>query len=293
MTFGGRDYTHSILLQKNMIRRDILGLTKLLGVDDRVYKYLYPESKFIDDCLVSFREMIRSYEYNREKWSEVDTWVTDKAIDESKFRYGIPFDISNLSQPTSFCTTDIITYINNKYYRSVNYLEIGVSIGKTFYPQIKNENINVATGIDIERFNPCLKKYVDVRHFKEGMYTDDKGSVFFKQGDVTDNDTWRALSGINYDVIFSDALHDPDAIKKEYKYILNNNILSNDFVYIWDDITNPSMLRSVFSIIEDMKNSVGLSLDSIYHGRVCGTYGVTGEPHSIIIVDKDDTITEK
>ena len=70
---------------------------------------------------------------NRESLQLIGDFIDEEAFARSYFQYGVPGIIKaviNKPIDDSPTYTDLMTYIAKKYFEKVNYLEIGVSVGK-------------------------------------------------------------------------------------------------------------------------------------------------------------------
>ena len=73
---------------------------------------------------------------NRQALELIGNWIDDKAFAASWFNYGVPdFIKAVINQPIgdALTYTDLMLRIAEKYFNQVNYLEIGVSVGKNFF----------------------------------------------------------------------------------------------------------------------------------------------------------------
>jgi hypothetical protein len=195
----------------------------------------------------------------------------------------------------------------------LRYLEIGVSVGKTFYQVVKfaREHLRDHTihCLDIEKVNPTLKKLLDgamgreaecsglpCQPRKESMRQDDQnvilrwnhGEIVYFEADEFDNDIWNAM-GPKYNIIFSDAFHDPQAILNEYSKLKNNDLIDTSmFVYCFDDLekdhSKGPMWRAVQKIYLDLsKEYPGVALE---HLTVNGWLGQHEAKHHFGVISR-------
>ena len=199
-------------------------------------------------------------EYNRQTLQSVPYWIlqNDWESPPSLFNYGLPPYVFHLiDKPISSELTecDIICSYMKKLQelgKCVNYLEIGVSVGKTFfqicnYIQAHNLTSYNLNCLDIEKINPTLKNLLDSRlqydKFEEHHFEGSKGldslrsselinlktwknnenSISYYESDEFDKKIWHNMKS-SYNIIVSDALHEPAALLEEY-YNLKDKLL--------------------------------------------------------------------
>jgi hypothetical protein len=256
-------------------------------------------------------------QYNRETLSFVKKWIERKdwEIPNSIFNYGLPdsiFDLINLPINNDITEVDMICNYFLEFEKPINYLEIGVSVGKTFYQIIKfSQNYckfnNTFSCIDIEHINPKLEKILDdmsitktinkievdntllhsIRKKNKNVITKWDNNITYYESDEFDTNIWKNMI-IKYNFIFSDALHEPNALITEYKNIQNNNLLDETgFIYCFDDLENDKnqpMWQAVYTIYNDMKLKYGLLNISIDHFYVNGWIGQYEHIHNFGVI---------
>jgi hypothetical protein len=149
-------------------------------------------------------------------------WITKEEWDKSNDNYGLPnFCFKEINEPLldKVSYADILVFLANKY-EIKEYLEIGVSVLKTFYQMACNSNCNLIA-FDLNDKNPCIEIPRDYKYFK--------GNVLIK-------DDWKKLKDLNikHDLIFSDALHDNIGLQAEYDFYIKDH-LADKWIIIWDD----------------------------------------------------------
>lgn len=149
-------------------------------------------------------------------------WVTKEVWEQSIDKYGLPdFCFEEINKPLSnkISYADVLVYIANTC-DIKEYLEIGVSVLKTFYQMACNTKCNLIA-YDVNPINPCIKI---PREYK------------YIQGDVLIKDDWDKLRvlGIKHDLIFSDALHSNEGLQAEFNFYIKDN-LADKWIIIWDD----------------------------------------------------------
>ena len=102
---------------------------------------------------------------NRETLAEVKEWFNPAANAHSDFGYGVPATSRQLlsrpvgSQPT---LPDLIVHLADSFGDKLNYLEIGVSVGKNFYQLMRAGSQRTLTGFDIEEIHPNLSSRLNL-----------------------------------------------------------------------------------------------------------------------------------
>ena len=161
---------------------------------------------------------------NRQTLQLIDNWIDDKAFAASFFNYGVPdFIKAVINKPIGDAVTytDLMLLIAKKYFEKVNYLEIGVSVGKNFFQLLKALQDAGLTGFDIEEINPVLEKQLaftgkeEWATPKKSIKKNSSSLKFYEYGDkkvsylsadVWDEQSWAKLKGNKYNIVFSDAL---------------------------------------------------------------------------------------
>src|SRR6185312_12106166 len=136
-----------------------------------LFKSLFPEKIVAKpDVPFSMDELKGPVRINRQTLELIDNWIDDKAFAASWFNYGVPdFIKAVINKPIgdSLTYTDLMLRIAEKYLQRVNYLEIGVSVGKNFFQLLRSLPKASLTGFDIEEINPVLERQLQVLDKKE------------------------------------------------------------------------------------------------------------------------------
>lgn len=233
---------------------------------------------------------------NRRSLQQVGNWIDDKAMAASFFNYGVPgFIKEDINRPIGdpFTYTDLMAFIAKKYFKKINYLEIGVSVGKNFFQMMNALPDAALTGFDIEEINPVLEQHLRLQQRNEwptpagsvkknpsSLKTYDR-QIAYLSADVWDEASWARLKGNKYNIVFSDALHTPQAILYEFKMLEKYGLLDDRFVIVWDDLVG-KMKNSFFRIIRRYNERYGIK--DIYLLEVNGWIGVNEGPHSVGII---------
>lgn len=235
-------------------------------------------------------ELLKSIQIkNRRTLSSVPKWLSEEQSNNSYFNYGVPDQIKNLIDleiGDEITYTDLLLYYSRKF-KNINYLELGVSVGKNFLQLANQLDKANLTGFDIENINTPLKErfqYLDkaewetlqgsLRKEKSNMtyFKFNTNSIVYLAGDIWDEKSWSKLKGQKFNIIFSDALHDPKALLWEYEMVKKYNLLDDDFIYIWDDLNN-GLEESFKTIAKDLKKQRKLSHDQISLIKINGWLG--------------------
>ncbi len=261
---------------------------------------IFPE-RSIAKASLNFRkeELLGFINTNRESLNLVENWIDNAAIERSCFDYGIPKYIRNeIDKPigNSVTYTDVMLYISRNYFSHINYLEIGVSVGKNFFQLLNGQNSGRFTGFDIEEINPVLEQRLTFKKKEEWptpgesikktsssikQYSFREMDVAYLSADVWDENSWAKLKGNKYNVIFSDALHTPEAILFEFEMLVKYDLLDEKFVIFWDDLIG-KMRRSFYKIIKKYKKVY--QIEDIYLLQINGWIGEHEAPHSVGII---------
>lgn len=236
---------------------------------------------------------------NRQSLQLIDNWIDEEAFSHSYFQYGVPeFLKPQINKPIDDnpTYTDLMTFIAQKYFTQVNYLEIGVSVGKNFFQLLHALQNARLTAFDIEEINPVLEKKLraDTRtewptpagSIKKNAsslrtFTFDDKKVSYLSADVWDANSWAKLEGNKFNIVFSDALHSPKAILFEFEMLFKYRLLDEKFIIVWDDLVG-KMKNSFFKIIR--KYNEVYQIKDIYLLEVNGWVGQHEGPHSVGII---------
>lgn len=197
---------------------------------------------------------------NREALAQVPEWISDETWNSGVYGYGMPPDVRELIDLDvgEGCTyTDALLSLVPHLRRPVQYLEVGVSVGKNFFQVAGHVRDASLTGFDIEEINPVLAsrfemsdqrawatmaKSLKKTHSSLTTFSqrDRSNRIEYLCGDVFDGASWAQLAGKQFNVVFSDAFHSPDALLMECGQLLEHDLLNPDEVIImWDDLIGP------------------------------------------------------
>jgi hypothetical protein len=244
-------------------------------------------------------ELAEPIRVNRESLRQVEDWIDEEAFARSFFKYGVP-DILKpvINQPMGDAPTytDLMALIAERHFSRVNYLEIGVSVGKNFFQLLNALDDAGFMGFDIEEINPVLATRLTPVARKEwttppgsikknpsslSTYTFGTKKVSYLSADVWDANSWSKLEGNKFNLVFSDALHTPQAILFEFEMLVKYRLLDERFVIVWDDLVG-KMRNSFFKIIRKYNELYGIK--DIYLLEINGWVGRNEVPHSVGLI---------
>jgi hypothetical protein len=261
--------------------------------------------------------MDKIIKFNRQTLSNVKHWITrnDWETPPSIFNYGLPdsiFHLIDLPLDENVTEVDMICKYLGELPK-INYLEIGVSVGKTFYQVIKyaehfHANVDKSFScIDIEKINPTLEKLFDdmyhnkyvtlsntdetnnnsIRKQKKNFVTTWDNHVNYYEADEFDKNIWTTMN-TRYNFIFSDAYHAPHALINEYTNIKNNNLLDPEgFIYCFDDLEGYKqgpMWNAVKQISDDIQTQYPQFSVTVEHLNINGWIGQYEYKHNFGVV---------
>jgi hypothetical protein len=99
--------------------------------------------------------------------------------------------------------------------------------------------------------------------------------------DVWDENSWAKLKGNKFNIIFSDALHTPEAILFEFEMLVKFELLAEKFIIIWDDLVG-KMQKSFYKIIR--KYDQKYQIKDIYLLDINGWVGEHEKPHTVGVI---------
>lgn len=243
---------------------------------------------------------------NRMVLAKIPEWFDESTYQESIFMYGLPPHVKDLinkdvgSEPTY---SDLLCYLSTTFSKKPVYLELGVSFGKNFFQLINFLKNTTLIGFDFEEINPILEKFF-CNHNKiaewptvtnsmkktqsslhKYMYQPSANTIFYLNGDVLDESSWKQLAGKKINLIFSDAFHTPEAILREYMMIEKYDLLDNECIMVWDDL-NDDMIWAFNMIFERMQKKFGLSSSARTIIQIRGWLGIHEALHNVGVITK-------
>lgn len=190
--------------------------------------------------------------YNRKTLGQIDNFIEDSDYNDSADLYGLPKHVYHLiNKPINNDLTyvDLLTFLHSFLgKKKINYLEIGVSVLKTFYQMANFFKDSNLYAYDINYINPTIEKHFNKNsHYDDKLleqninhYTYNSNNICYYRGDVFRIDHLEhfknILSDNKIDILFSDAHHSYNGLISEYNNFINNNILSDNFILYYDDL---------------------------------------------------------
>jgi len=239
---------------------------------------------------------------NRASLATVPSWISDRDYRASVFHYGLPEYVRPFidgyigDEPTY---SDIIAYFAKQLARPVRYFEIGVSVGKNFFQMLHHVEFAEMVGLDIEDINPVLAGFLTKREHVEWPtmegslrkapssvteyeFSPHRKRVRYIAGDVFDDDMWRRLAGEKFNLVFSDAYHNGEALKREWNWISRLELMDETgCVMIWDDLDSPEMQQAFSAVAREMTARFSLAKENVGLARCRGWLGMREPPHTI------------
>ncbi len=194
---------------------------------------------------------------NRGHLNMVNQWIPQGLLHSSVFHYGIlPEHERLLSRPVDRGTThaDLLSYLARNLKEPGRYLELGVSVGKTFWQVMLSRPDIECWGFDIEEINPVLRKDLQLDSRDEWPTPDGSPKktpssisrfthqetgqkVVYICADIFDPKAWSFLDQGLFNLILSDALHSPEALDYEWKSMVTCNVFNpRETIIMWDDL---------------------------------------------------------
>lgn len=253
-------------------------------------------------------DFIEIYQQNRKFLSGVPSWIDKTALASSYWRYGLPerwtssyadeLDRTGLNDIEKEITSaDLLAFISTFLTKRINYLEVGVSVGKNFMQLCHSFNAAEMTGLDVENINPILESFLEEKHTiltssiayeietlsgkkatkttsLTGYSYHDKNKIFYLSADQFRRDTWEHLKGKRFNFVFSDGVHSPNALIAEMDYLMQFDLIDRDeFVMFWDDMWNSGMQNAFYESASRLCQMFGCSEDHIALYNLHGSYG--------------------
>jgi len=258
------------MIENIKYRKNLLLNKGVLLIQNFILKFYLPKNKEIRKIIDKNRKFIKTQQpiFSKEEFD--------------KNQYGMSYqNFKNINKDiNSFITySDLLNFIIEELYeRKINYLEIGSSVMKNFI-QISNfANNSKLYCFDI---NEVPQKYSNLyknRNLVESkrLYSGEVNSnkIYYFKGDVLselDALEFKNTLENKFDLIFSDALHQPDAVLSEFTKIIKPN-LSAEFTIYYDDLDFPGLEDTFFDIFENLKISNKVYATTFYIYGWMGQY---------------------
>lgn len=208
-------------------------------------------------------------QYNRKTVDRVSRWIEDDVYSAGYFQYGLPPHVKHLiDKPMGGNPTysDALAYLGNEYLpRKKKYLEIGVSVGKSIYQMTNAFRDTTVFAYELENINPTLEKQftdkvvldewdtmsssIRKQHsfYTEYKYAETNSTLRYLTSDVMDENSWTRLGGEKFDIVFSDGLHSPEALRYELDMLIKLKLFNEKHFILWYDDLGGSMSTAFFS----------------------------------------------
>jgi hypothetical protein len=241
------------------------------------------------------------YSKNRALLSSIPQWISEEDLRTSLWDYGVPSvcltSWNNLGfgaladVDMDLTVVDLLAFVGS-YLSDLRYLEIGIGVGKNFLQICKQFPDAISVGLDVEEINPVLRSQftspalewqsdtpylVDTfsgqRREKRASLTRLSKTVSYLSADLFRDDTWARLEGQTFNLIFSDAVHSPDAVRAELQFLLRHELIDKArFAMFWDDLFG-EMQSAFMANARDLCKMFNLGDDAIRLFRLHGSYG--------------------
>jgi hypothetical protein len=251
----------------------------------------------------------KAYTSNRVIISTIHAWLPTDLLDKSLWHYGVPnewdhrysdaTDRTGLPDvQTEFTAADLLAYIGLGLV-DVRYLEIGVSAGKTFLPMCHQFPSAMIVGLDIEELNPVLASQFDevevtwkattpyeVKTWSGALANkyasmtklarkDTTAEVLYLSADEFREETWQRLAGKQFNLIFSDSVHNYSTIKTEVDFLLKYDLIDRTrFAIVWDDLVGHDMQAAFEDNAEKLSSLFDKEACAISMHLLHGSYGL-------------------
>lgn len=238
-----------------------------------------------------YREIIQR---NREHLHSIARWITPEDYRDSRDHYGCPphvLPLLNLPidhQPTY---TDLLVYAAGRLPGPVRYLELGVSVGKNLYVLAKALRRALLVGFDWERFNPLLAERFDYLRTDKRMrwYRCAANEVGYLQGDIGVPAHWAPLRGRRFNLVLSDACHQPEMLRQEFAMLEHYDLIDPaGFVMVWDDLDRREsgpVSRAQREIVRSLSRRFGLPRAAGFRLEMNGWLGQHEHKHTVGVIN--------
>ncbi len=239
-------------------------------------------------------------QHNRKTLTLVPNWIDETAMQNSCFDYGVPAHNQRyINQPLSNAPTysDYIGYFVQQLTAPIQYLEIGVSVGKNFFQLLHAFKDAQLTGFEIEDINPPLAQALTLQSSQtwekqaesikktpptmtQYHFAPTNNQVAYLCADVFDEASWERLRGQKFNVLFSDAFHDAASLHYEYQMLQKYDLIADQFMFFWDDL-HFDMEDAFIKIAHDLGKKRGFGKEKIHLFKTSGWIGEHEPPHPI------------
>ena len=197
---------------------------------------------------------------NRETLKTIESFIDDKDYYGSPDNYGLPqqvYHLIDLPIDNQLTYVDLMMFLQSHFKNeTIKYVEIGVSVLKTFYQVSQFLSNSKIYAFDINEPNPTIVKKFDLASDDGQLrqYTTQNNTISYFQGDVfntEDFDKFKSHVGSKVNIIFSDAQHTGLGLASEYINFIKDS-LDEDFILYYDDLGGEAMRTIFFDIASDI-----------------------------------------
>jgi hypothetical protein len=111
-------------------------------------------------------EMEEIIDYNRKTLSMVPTWLDEESLRNSLTQYGLPqiaIETIDLDMGFEASYSDALAYLSRFLNKKIQYLEVGVSVGKNFFQICNYLKESQLVGFDLEMLNGSVERFLTNR----------------------------------------------------------------------------------------------------------------------------------
>ncbi len=233
---------------------------------------------------------------NRNSLAKIEQWITDEMKQQNYSGYGLPEPAKNyMNKPLGddLTITDAMLYLSKLLKTPINYLELGVSVGKNFYQAANFFENSLLIGIDTQKPSHVLEQCFNNKKIMDEWtrngnvqstltrYDYLSNTIYYLKGDVCDKSSWSRLKDKKFNLIFSDASHNKEAVLFEFEMLTKNNLLNtSEFIIVWDDLQVAGVYKGFKEIEKQLQQMMNCHLDTLIF-RVRGWLGIH-EPHHLV-----------
>jgi hypothetical protein len=235
---------------------------------------------------------------NRDALAMVDHWIAAETREESVIGYGLPaWAVPLIDRPVGepVTYTDLLCAVATRLRRPIRYLELGVSVGKNLFQLWHALDEAVLVGVDIESINPRLSEWLaPVSIDRVGSATGPltvaeytiaqkpRQHLWYIKGDEEDLRVWDELSRWTFNLVFSDAAHDPRYLRVEFDQLTARGLLDRTRgAVVWDDLHLPALRATVEGFSNALTAYLGRPPALFAATQVNGWLGSNEEPHTV------------
>lgn len=236
-------------------------------------------------------EIIRA---NREYLHSVTDWIAPEDYWNSRDHYGCPprvLPFLNLPIDHEPTYTDLLVYAAARLPAPVRYLELGVSVGKNFYVLANALADALLVGFDWERMNPRLAARFERTGTHDGVhwFRYRTNRIGYLQGDIGRFEDWTRLAGRRFNLIFSDACHQPEMLRRELAMLERYELLDESaFVIVWDDLDRQAdgpVTTAFDEIAARLAGRCPLARDGCFRIELNGWLGQHEHRHTVGVIN--------